>query len=208
MFDPRGCVECESDYGHCSIHGKVELAVVSEIMLLIASGGSSNFQNRVSHSLAVGHRMRELSEYAGPVSPAAVDVAHALGNLHDIGYFNPITGMHAYDGALMVSGSGWGFLANGIAWHSTAEWEYAERGIASIDFNKPHSRSMLWVADFTTSSTGNRCTATKRVSGILDRYPFQSPVVTALMKSMPELNESLTLFGEQEVSLEVFRSIA
>lgn len=127
MFDPRGCVECESDYGRCSIHGKVELAVVSEIMLLIASGGSSNFQNRVSHSLAVGHRMRELSEYAGPVSPAAVDVAHALGNLHDIGYFNPITGMHAYDGALMVSNSGWGFLANDIAWHSTAEWEYAER---------------------------------------------------------------------------------
>lgn len=47
--------------------------------------------------------------------------------------------------------------------------------------------SLLWIADFTTSPTGQKVTLAERITNIRERYETGSPVTRALEASLPDL---------------------
>lgn len=152
--------------------------------LLRTAHGRRSLPDRLAHNLAVGEALGRL--YAGRPGE---DTARALGILHDIGYFYPVTGFHPTDGAEALSGGEFADLAPQVAWHSTARYEAAARD-TTIEVPEPEDvilRAALWVADFTTSPTGTPVTLDERVREIRDRYPSGSPVVAALDASLDDL---------------------
>lgn len=138
--------------------------------------------NRLAHSLSVARYIQERLKTNG--DPAWRDRLIAAGVVHDIGYGAPRTGMHAIDGALLLERS-WPALADLaplVAWHSTAEHECRARSMPAPRWPRPDplDAALLWVADFSTSPTGERVTISERVNEIRTRYSADSPVIAAL----------------------------
>lgn len=146
--------------------------------------------DRLAHTLAVGERMMELAEHAGWIA-SQQDIAGAIGVLHDIGYgadklLSPskITGHHGLDGGTILFSRG-GVLADfapWVIWHSTSPWQAAVMGLAMPEPSPADDLlDLLWVADFTTSPTGEPVTLEERITNILGRYrPNAAPVVALL----------------------------
>lgn len=151
---------------------------------------------RYAHSLGVARRANQLALLTD-LSPAWVDWITAAGLVHDVGYGASRSGMHAQDGAevLVERGGDLAELAPLVAWHSTARWEYAARAMPTPPWERPIGldAAVLWVADFTTTPTGEPTTIDARVSEIRSRYPQDSPVIEALAASADELAETLSL---------------
>lgn len=167
-------------------------------------GASGSAANRVIHSRGVGAR---INDYA-PLLKSDLHVANfrsSLALLHDIGYAHPDSGMHALDGARFIRDHhpAIGYLAPYIAWHSNAEYEYSARGFdletVREEFPAPNregdaiERALLWVADFTTSPTGERVSLSERVTGIQARYDYGSSVRQALQNSLRDLDQAVNL---------------
>lgn len=191
--DLRNCIGCMADFGFCAVHGACSVAADAATFAAAVLSG-----DRLAHSRGVAQRAGELVQLRGSVAPVVVEVFEALGHLHDIGYAVPSSGMHALDGATFLREyTRWQWAGPHVAWHSTARWEYEERGMATPDVEYPASsdHDLLWVADFTTSPTGEPVSAQARVDEIRCRYSPDSPVVAALDASLPSMNEALMRVG-------------
>lgn len=148
---------------------------------------------RHRHVEGVAARMRTLLELPS--------VAHLCGQdrddvvaaawLHDIGYSPALidTGMHAIDGARYVlTVPSLAHLAPLIEHHSNARYEAAARGLRlATPTPEPWLRSLLWVADFTTSPNGAPTTWSDRLDDIRRRYP-SGPVRAAVEECLPEFD--------------------
>lgn len=191
--DPRDCVGCMHDFGFCAVHGRCSMATDAAALAATVLTGT-----RLAHSRGVASRAAELVCLRGDVAPVVVETFEALGHLHDIGYAAPTSGMHALDGAdFLRRYARWQWAIPHVAWHSTARWEYEARGMVLPQVECPllSDQRLLWVADFTTSPTGDRIGAQARIDDIRSRYSLDSPVVAALKASLPSMNEALMAVG-------------
>lgn len=114
--------------------------------------------------------------------------------LHDIGYASDLatTGFHPVDGASYARDAGFPILVVSlIAYHTGAELEAEERGLADVlaVFRKPPSDvlDVVTFADMTTSPDGEPVEADDRVAKILARYGEDDPVARAVRRSAPGL---------------------
>jgi putative nucleotidyltransferase with HDIG domain len=119
--------------------------------------------------------------------------------LHDIGYAESgaQTGFHALDGARLLASLGApADVVCLVAYHSGSEFEAEERGLANelaaIDRPNQSDIDALTFADMTTSPKGSPIAADERISEILDRYPPESPVHRAVVRSRGYLIECVT----------------
>lgn len=154
---------------------------------------------RYAHSQAVGTRACEIADSLGYPRAFCIQMK-IIGVLHDIGYSPELvfTGHHAFDGGAFLCGHT--LLADyapDVAWHSTAEAEARNRKIEMPDIPYPprNRQRILWVADFTTSPTGELISIEERLSNIRNRYEPDSPVVKALDESMDDLIEAARFCG-------------
>lgn len=153
------------------------------------------FSDRLDHSYGVAHRASDLAAAVG--GPRGSDESGrewywCLGLLHDVGYAEPLSGHHAFDGAHLVSWSSPDLsqFAPHIAWHSTAKWEYQIMGLHLADpIPKPSffDHSLLWLADFTTGPQGQSMTVEERVDEIRQRHRPSSSAVLAIEESRESL---------------------
>jgi hypothetical protein len=123
--------------------------------------------------------------------------------LHDIGYAESVahTGFHALDGARLLASLGaQAEVVSLVAYHSGSECEAEERGLANelaaIDRPSQSDLDALTFADLTTSPKGSPVSADERITEILDRYPPETPVHRAVVRSRAYLIECVT--GTQE----------
>jgi hypothetical protein len=114
--------------------------------------------------------------------------------LHDVGYAPElrVTGFHPLDGARALQGQGWPeVIVSLVAYHSGAEWEARERGLADdlAELARPpdHLLDAVTFADMTSSPDGRRVPAPDRIAEILSRYPPHDPVHRAVKQSRSEL---------------------
>jgi putative nucleotidyltransferase with HDIG domain len=115
--------------------------------------------------------------------------------LHDIGYSEQVarTGFHPLDGARWLRDRGWpSEVCRLVAWHTEAG---IEAGIRSLDsdlaaeFDQPPplvAAALSW-ADLTSSPTGAACAVSRRIDDILDRYPADFAVHSAIAAARPAL---------------------
>lgn len=200
-FDPNilYCAPCQAGGVLCERHHSSAVDAAIEAALTAFTGQGRRLQARHAHSWGVWERAISLSGGSGQFALPLMHFRESLALVHDIGYAFPDSGMHALDGArhLRNEHPDLAYLAPYVAWHSTAAYEYRARGFdesaVAQEFPLP-SRSrdevecaLLWIADFTTSPTGQEVTLAERVADIRDRYAPDSPVVRALEASLPDL---------------------
>lgn len=187
------CPGCALDPGACVQHPGDRYAPAAADL---AREMLADLPDRCAHSLGVGRRARQLALLTDS-SPAWVDWVSAAALVHDIGYGSPRSGMHARDGAEVLDerGDDLAELAPLVAWHSTAPWEYAARGMSDPPWVRPVGldAALLWVADFTTTPAGEPTTLEARVAEIRSRYPEGSPVIEALDASADEMATAVGL---------------
>lgn len=187
------CPGCALDPGACVQHpgGRYVPAAADLARELL-----SDLPVRYAHSLGVGRRANQLALMTDS-SPAWVDWITAAALVHDVGYGSPRSGMHAQDGAEVLAerGDDLAELAPLVAWHSTALWEYVAREMPAPCWERPVGldAAVLWVADFTTTPTGESTTLEARAAEIRSRYPQDSPVIEALDASAGEMAKSVSL---------------
>ena len=151
---------------------------------------------RYRHSLGVQERIDDLIA----ATPFAQNPhLHSVGIVHDIGYAEPATGMHALDGAFILESLGYGQAATLVAHHSTSAAECYARDLHSVleEFGSPDpvTHSILWVADFTTTPDGALTSLTARMREIATRYSPDSSVYAALEVSRPVLAKAVELLA-------------
>jgi hypothetical protein len=117
--------------------------------------------------------------------------------LHDLGYAEPIavTGLHALDGARVLETLGAPpCVVAMVAFHSGAEFEAAERGLANElrEFERPSQSNLdvLTFLDLTVGPSGDCIRVDERLSEILQRYAPAHPVHRAVSRSRDFLLES------------------
>lgn len=163
--------------------------------------------DRLVHSYAVAETSAELASRVWAPTGLRVEQRNwywCLGALHDIGYGRPVTGLHAFDGAAIVSEySDLAQFAPHIAWHSTAKWEYelSERvRLVDIPDIDPFDHALLWVADFTTGPQGQALTIEERTADIRARHAPDSLAVRALDLAADDLEHARN-FVEETIRL-------
>jgi hypothetical protein len=124
------------------------------------------------------------------------DSVVAAGWLHDIGYAASLrhSGLHALDGARRLAVIGWPDRVVGlVAYHTGAEYEADERGLASdlavIARPRQEDLDFLTWADLTSSPTGAATSIDARISEILRRYQPGDPVHDAVRRSAAYLRK-------------------
>lgn len=157
------------------------------------------FPFRYEHSQAVGIKACDIADSLGYPREFCIEM-RILGILHDIGYSPDLflTGHHAYDGGAFLCGHTLlADFAPDVAWHSTAQYEGDARMLEAPDIPKPalNRHRILWIADFTTSATGEPISLEQRLDGIRSRYDEHSPVIEALDASMDDLKVAAEFCG-------------
>lgn len=197
------CRYCVPGGPRCRRHTGAPAATAA--LRILASVHLSDRRRR--HSIGVAVRMRQLlrRRNADCVRSTWGDWMCAAAAVHDVGYgVDGGTGHHGIDGARWLAEQGIPHRVVGlVAWHSTGEWEAAERGLSDMleqvaPRPDPLAAAYLWAADFTTSPTGRACTVAERLAGIRSRYPPGSPVIAALDASLPTLADVLHRVGVGE----------
>lgn len=160
---------------------------------------ADSLPDRYKHSQAVSAKACEIADNLGYPQEVCVHLRIA-GILHDVGYSPGLvqTGQHAYDGGLfLLEQPGLSNFAPDVGWHSNAKWEGRARGLEEPLIPQPltNLHRILWIADFTTSATGEPVTLQERIQGIRERYDEDSPVIKALDDSMPELSKAAEFCG-------------
>lgn len=145
---------------------------------------------RWGHTVQVARRAEDL--VAAGADPAVALAAW----LHDIGYAPSVasTDLHALDGARHLSALGAPReVVSLVAYHTGAEFEAVERGLASElrAFDRPDQAALdaLTLADLTTDPAGGVVAVDERLAEIIQRYPADHPVHRAIEKSSPYLRE-------------------
>jgi hypothetical protein len=148
--------------------------------------------DRWAHVRAVGEAAENLF-HSGVIGETIAVAAW----LHDLGYAEPIavTGLHALDGAQLVKTLGAPQpVVSLVAFHSGAEFEAAERGLANEmrEFERPSQADLdaLTFLDLTVGPSGDTMRVAERLSEILERYAPAHPVHRAVSRSRDFLMES------------------
>jgi hypothetical protein len=149
--------------------------------------------DRWIHVQAVGQSAEELRARGYDVSEAVVMAAW----LHDVGYADrsPILG---FTRSTVLNGSvckaAPGEVVALVAYHSAAQFEAEERGLAEelARFPAPDQDQLdvLTLIDMSTSPTGEQVPVNERLAEILARYPEEHPVHRAVSRSRGYLAES------------------
>jgi hypothetical protein len=147
---------------------------------------------RLAHSATVAAQIERVaglveSEWSSPARDAAW--------LHDVGYHPDLvlTGFHPLDGARWLRDRRWpDETCRLVAWHTQSLEEASLYGLATelaaeFDPPPPLAASALAWADLTSSPSGERWDAERRLAEILDRYPPGSIVHEATRASLPKL---------------------
>jgi hypothetical protein len=152
--------------------------------------------SRLDHSAGVA---RQIDRAVGAVEPEWRSALKDAAWLHDVGY-NPElarTGFHPLDGARWLRDRHWPALAcRLVAWHTESLEEARLYGLdkeLAAEFVPPPplaSAALAW-ADLTSSPTGERWDAERRLADILDRYPPGSIVHEATRASLPALRAAV-----------------
>lgn len=154
---------------------------------LLASVGT-----RLAHSAMVAEQADRVARLLEePWRSAATQAAW----LHDIGYSEQVarTGFHPLDGARWLRDRGWpSEVCRLVAWHTAAGVEAKILGLGedlAAEFNEPPSLALaiLAWADLSSSPGGAPCLVSRRIDDILDRYPADSAVYTAMAAARPDL---------------------
>lgn len=155
------------------------------------------YSDRWKHVYAVGRKAEELNV------PGAVRCAAWL---HDVGYADELvdTGFHPLDGARWVRSRYPNDVVALVAYHTGADTEAAERGLAEAlreVAGQPRNRlplDMLTYLDLTTGPKGQEISVPDRLDEILNRYPADDPVHRAVARSRGELAAS-ALRGKEAI---------
>lgn len=151
------------------------------------------------HSRGVAEQARQLALKHN----LDADKMESIAWLLDVGYSNPIEGIHSLDGAhLLWEHPTLHMYAPYIAWHSTAEWEH--NGDTSYPIPEPREQQLLWVADYLTRRTGEATSPQERVDEILARHGLYSLAYISLSHSLESFNHALQEFGYAPVVLPEF----
>jgi hypothetical protein len=158
---------------------------------------------RLAHSASVADQARRAAHLLEEPWRASIMQAAWL---HDIGYSEQVarTGFHPLDGARWLDDRGWpSEICRLVAWHTEAGIEAGMRGLDSdlaAEFDQPPplvGAALSW-ADLTSSPTGAVCPVSRRIGDILDRYPVDSVVHTAIAAARSALRGAT---GEVEALL-------
>jgi predicted hydrolase (HD superfamily) len=176
-------------------------------------GLDTSYSRRMSWSVEQArelarHRLAALPDRLAHVSAVAAaakrivargrldDVVTSAAWLHDIGCCPDVasTGFHALDGARYLEAEGApSDLVSLVAYHSGAEYEAEERGMAGemAMFARPRQDQLdgLIAADMTTGPTGAALTIDERLAEILRRYASDDVVHRAIVRARPYLEE-------------------
>lgn len=208
-----GCFELGDICSHHPYRGLTEHTATIMSKSFVNSEG--RLISRIAHSGAVSLRMTDYSGF----TDEGLHMMHfrgALAFLHDVGYAYPDSGMHSLDGARWIRSvhPELDYFAPYVAWHSNAKHEYLARGFElgaiAEEFPIPTGAqeelelALLWVADFTSSPTGDRVTLSERIANIEQRYDATSPVIEALHHSLPDLEAAVSLV-EETFSIKIAR---
>jgi hypothetical protein len=151
---------------------------------------------RLAHSATVAAQIQRVAglvelKWRSPLWDAAW--------LHDVGYHPDLalTGFHPLDGARWLRDHDWpDETCRVVAWHTQSLEEARLHGLATelaaeFDCPPPLAASALAWADLTSSPSGERWDAERRMVEILDRYPPGSIVHAATRASEPRLREAI-----------------
>ena len=179
------------------MHGLIEFAAVNppaakSEAAAVADTLLRGLGTRLAHSACVARQVERVGHMVdGRWQPALCEAAW----LHDIGYHRRIalTGFHPLDGARWLRASGWRpETCRLVAWHTTASTEGTLRGLGdalAAEFAPPvplAAAALTW-ADLTSSPTGAKWTADRRVADILRRHPADSVVHRSVVAGLPDL---------------------
>ncbi len=150
----------------------------------------SPLDDRWRHVQGVADQAREVSRILHPDErPYLVAAAY----LHDIGYAPSlvVTKFHPLDGAFWLHQLGQKRLARLAAYHSSARFEAAARGLgnalaAFTPENSPTADALTY-CDMTTSPNGTRVTLQERLAEISERYGEGHLVVRSLREAYQHL---------------------
>ncbi len=146
--------------------------------------------NRWLHIQGVVERARTISHIFDENDQVCLIAAAYL---HDIGYAPELgkTGFHPLDGAYYLLSYHQERLASLVAYHSEAQCEANQRGLAKELEKIPREYSVLADAltycDMTTSPTGIQITFEERIDDILSRYDETHLVAKAIREAVPSL---------------------
>jgi len=151
---------------------------------------------RLTHSAAVAAQVNRVThlvepEWRSPLNDAAW--------LHDIGYSPEVvlTGFHPLDGARWLRDHHWpAETCRLVAWHTEPFEEALLYGLdveLASEFDHPPRLAAVALAwgDLTSSPTGERWDAERRLADILDRYPPGSLVHEATRASLPAMRAAV-----------------
>lgn len=118
--------------------------------------------------------------------------------LHDIGYgVTDGTGFHPLDGARLLRRLDVpDRVVSLVAYHSSAEYEAAERGlleslVAEFERPDPMSLSILTFCDMHVGPRGEQLTFDARLSEITSRYGRGHLVARSMLRSAPEMRRRI-----------------
>jgi hypothetical protein len=153
-------------------------------------------ETRLNHSAAV---VAQIDRVAGLVEPEWRAAVKDAAWLHDVGYSPELveTGFHPLDGARWLRDHNWPAKTSSlVAWHTEPLEEARRHGLArqlAAEFDQParQAAAALTWADLTSSPSGQRWDAERRLADILHRYPPSSLVHEATRASLPSLRRAV-----------------
>lgn len=160
----------------------------------------SDAGDRWRHVEAVGRDAERLATAGDQVSSRLVSAAW----LHDLGYSDSVrvSGFHPLDGARYLEKNGApAAVVSLVAYHSGAEYEAEERGLADelAEIPPPDTDDLavLTLLDFTNGPNGEATTVAERIDEILSRYDDSDPVHRAVTRSRSTLMASCARASER-----------
>jgi hypothetical protein len=156
---------------------------------------------RLKHSAGVA---RQIDRVVCAVEPEWRPLLKDAAWLHDVGYNAglALTGFHPLDGARWLRDHHWpAATCRLVAWHTESLEEARLYGldeelVAEFVPPPPLATAALAWADLTSSPTGERWDAERRLADILDRYPPGSIVHEATRASLPALRAAVRKIEE------------